>query len=80
MVGWASSKAAVRSQTQTSPPACAPISETSRSRTGSVRALKTRASSSAAGSLIGSRTSGVPHSIATQQSAVLTVCIDIYLC
>ena len=69
MVGWVRSNAAVRSQTHTSPPWCAPISDTSRSRTGSPRALNTWASPAAAVSLSGSPTSGAEHASTTTRSS-----------
>jgi hypothetical protein len=60
MVGPESSKALVRSQTQTSSSAEV-ISDSSRSRTGSARALKDRASSPAASGPRASADNGVQH-------------------
>ncbi len=62
MVGWDSSKAPVMSHTHTSPPARLATMDRMRSRTGSPRALNTRATPAACSASSGSRVSGGLHS------------------
>ena len=75
----------VRSHTHASPPSWEAISDSSRSRTGSDRALNIRDSSAAAASPSGSRTSGAQHAgvvLSEHRQLLVSTClyIDSYLC
>ncbi len=80
MVGWDTSNGPVRSQTQASPPSWEAISESSRSRTGSDRALNIFARSAAASSPSGSRTIGEQHATASSWPSTGSSRFDMHLC